>query len=120
MRKFQKFFYDLLKVTEDIDPVILKSSIGDSVHNNRVISVNQLVRYLTTSKNRGDKVTGKRLEKVHNKLLKNYITFGSRPFRKVKRNDAVDINEFIKEYRNTVMNSKVFRHSVNNILEKVR
>lgn len=69
---------------------MVKQNIGDSIFNNRVPSVRQVIRYLNTSS--FGTTAGQRLEAAYSFLRKKNL------FSKVRRNnnrtDAYDINEF--------------------------
>jgi hypothetical protein len=74
----------------------IKTTIGDSVNNNRTVSVRQLIRFLTTIKNTN---LANQLEVVynhirptinHNRDLKNF------------RTDAIDVGEFLEAVGNVV------------------
>ncbi|HEY8366159.1 MAG TPA: hypothetical protein VIL57_03335 [Bacteroidia bacterium] len=67
----------------------LKGSIGDSVTNNRVPTVSQVIRFLYQSRRRSDQLLAAKVEGVY-EVLRNRID-GQR---RNSRSDAVDINEF--------------------------
>lgn len=71
----------------------IKFSVGDSTRNNRVPSVNQVIKFLTrkNSSNR-QRVVGNQLKNVY-PVLRSKL----RNIRLSERSDALDINEFLSD-----------------------
>lgn len=115
MRKFELFFNKVAKFRSDMRNIAnsdsVKDLIGDSTNNNRTVTVNQTVRYLDRV---GKKKLARQLKQVHQHFL-----VGIKGHRD-NRTDAVDIEEFVKYYRNNVMNRKTLRKYVANILRSVK
>ena len=114
MRKFQQFFYDVLEISKSLNEVkyAVKNRIGDSINNNRTLSVNQVVRFLDQHNNKNAKVLAQQIINAYEVLkydMKN----------RRSRTDAIDINEFIKSYRIVVMNGRCQRNAVGKAVSKV-
>lgn len=103
MTKYQKFYNNLNITLEGLNTSEVKATIGDSINNNRVLTVGQLVRFLTNA-GRTNKVLGSNLNIIYD-LLRNDIVSS----RLNGRTDAIDINEFINFYEATVIGSGEFR-----------
>ena len=94
MTKAQKFVNNLTDVLNDINVVKVKKSIGDSTNNNRTLTVNQVIRYLTSRRKTNLKKLGEDLQTIYGnrkvrKLLKVLRTSSS-------RTDSVDVSEFLQ------------------------
>lgn len=105
MRKFQKYFLELARLNYKLKIYknAVKEEIGDSINNNRTLSVNQVLRYLNGHK------TAKNITTVYS-VLKPYI----KNDRKVstKRTDAIDMGELVATYRAVVMDDKKLRKTL--------
>lgn len=111
MRKFEQFFTNIATVRSVLRGKIakqVKQVIGDSVNNNRTLTVSQTIRFLETN---GQKALANQLRKV-NTVLEPRIR-NSR-----QRTDAVDISEFVSTYRQLVMNNKELRRDIGNVLKR--
>lgn len=111
MRKFEQFFTNIATVRSVLRGTIakqVKQAIGDSVNNNRTLTVSQTIRFLETN---GQKALANQLRKV-NTVLEPRIR-NSR-----QRTDAVDISEFVSTYRQLVMNNKELRRDIGNVLKR--
>lgn len=104
MSKYQLFFNTLNITLEGLNPDSVKATIGDSINNNRVLTVGQLVRFLNTNPVSGGKTLGASLENVYGVLRNEIITN-----RLNSRTDAVDINEFINFYEAAIIGAGEFR-----------
>ena len=104
MTKYQTFFNNLNITLEDLNPNIVKATIGDSINNNRVLTVGQVVRFLSDSRIIGNKSLGSNLSNVYTTLRNDIVSSRSN-----SRTDAIDINEFINFYETTVIGSGEFR-----------
>jgi len=79
----------------------IKLAIGDSVGNNRTVTVNQLIRFLSTRRTLTLRVLGAQLQAVYALSL---ITEGLEDLRWTnERTDAFDINEFLAVYNAAVL-----------------
>lgn len=111
MRKFEQFFTNIATVRSVLRGKIakqVKQSIGDSVNNNRTLTVSQTIRFLETN---GQKALANQLRKVNTVL-------GPRIRNSRQRTDAVDISEFVSTYRQLVMNNKELRRDIGNVLKR--
>jgi hypothetical protein len=83
----------------------VKMNIGDSIDNNRVITVRQTIRYLNNDPT--VRTVGQDLDTVYSFLLKQGL------FKKLRRNknrsDAYDINEFFTVFNRYVNNNPVLK-----------
>lgn len=109
MAKYQNFYNNLYTTVEGLNPNAVKASIGDSINNNRVLTVGQVVRFLSST--RGTKTLGTNLSNIFNLLRKDIIS--SRPN---NRTDAVDINEFINFYENVVIGAREYTSEVGRLV----
>jgi hypothetical protein len=102
MRKFQRYFYNLLQTSKDLNVIknIVKEVIGDSTENNRTLTVNQVIRYLEANQIRGGTRKAVRLRNVYSVLRDNILEDRQLS---TKRTDAIDINELVATYRAIVM-----------------
>lgn len=113
MSKYQLFYTKLLNVVSDLDTTEVKAAIGDSVNNNRTLTVGQVARFLTEAQSniRGGKTLGKNLINIYS-LLRDDIVLN----RTNNRTDAIDINEFFNYYESVVIGSGEFRRPVSSNL----
>jgi hypothetical protein len=105
--KYVSFFNQLTNTVNSLDTLDAKLSIGDSINNNRTLTVGQVIRYLTESSSRKNVRLGKSLESVY-EILKDDI----RDFRFNNRTDALDINEFINFYNEVVIGCGEYNHII--------
>jgi len=68
----------------------IKTTLGDSTNNNRTLTVNQVIRFLTTRRDVDVKELGYNLQVAYDTVY--YKVLNSR---KSRRTDAIDINEFL-------------------------
>lgn len=100
MRKFQETFNAIAEVRSLLrgkEVRVAKRLIGDSVRNNRTLTVGQAIRFLNKT---GAYTLATRIEVV-NSILKGQILK-----RRENRTDAIDINELVTVYRSVVMNGR--------------
>lgn len=90
MSKSQKLVLSVLDVLEQFDTDTIKTKIGDSVNNNRTVTVSQFIRFLSTFNKRKWVDLAVNLDLVYNTYRSDIIDF-----RLSNRTDAVDINELI-------------------------
>jgi len=96
LTKSDLFLVQLKRVVKELNRNSVKNILGDSMFNNRTLTVNQVIRYLT------EHVTTQQLNVLGVNLSQAYRSL--RPLilqgRSVTRNrtDAIDINEFIQYY----------------------
>lgn len=95
----------------------IKLAIGDSINNHRVVSVSQVIRFLTRrNATSAQRLLGSQLDTVY-ELLKDNILINRRLVRGSVRTDAIDINEFIDTYVETVLEgTTTFRKTVSRSL----
>ena len=103
MSKSGNFFNTLVEVVGGLDRNFVKETIGNSTSNNRTLTVNQVIRYLSSRRGVGLKSLGGQLESVYGDILP--LIIASRK-RRNRRTDSVDINEFINTFESRVINSK--------------
>ena len=87
-------------VVTTIETADVKGDVGDSTNNNRVPSVNQVIRFLTST----NYALSSDLRRVYRSLQKN------KAFKRLRRNnnrtDAIDINELVEVVSRTNGNTK--------------
>lgn len=105
--KYIQFFNQLNTVVNSLDPVEVKLTLGDSINNNRTLTVGQVVRFLTSTRNRRLTKIGTSLNNVFS-IVRGDIK-GSR---NNYRTDAIDINEFLNFYQDSVIREGEFRNVV--------
>jgi hypothetical protein len=96
MAKYSNFIVNLKMYLNRHSNTEIKRSIGDSIRNNRTLTVHQVIRSLTTSKRYSDRALGKDLLTVYTKLKPQMRSFRERGG---NRTDAFDINEFIISFK---------------------
>lgn len=108
MSKVERFLSDVNRVLKVNTTNGIKRSIKDSVNNNRVITVNQLIRFLK--------------KKDSNLALKVSVAYGfvkhDIKFDRVfytRRTDAVDINEFLRMCTVMLPHSRIANEIFNRI-----
>lgn len=74
---------------------VVKPVVGDSIKNNRVISVSQLLRYLLNSSSSSDRKLGKSLNSLYS-LVRPSLGRIRREVFENQRSDSFDYNEFIR------------------------
>ncbi len=115
MPKFQKFFKEITTLRSElrgINTLLAKAVIGDSVKNNRTITVNQTIRFLNVV---GQVKLAKQLEAVYD-ALKPFISTARV---ETLRTDAVDLEELVAIYRQVVMNERLNRQEIGQLISKV-
>ena len=105
--KYINFFNELTTAVNSLDAREVKLAIGDSTNNNRTLTVKQVVRFLTSNRNR-------RLKRLGNSLLAVNNIIGNDVFnsRNNNRTDALDINEFINFYTEVVIGAGEYTHTI--------
>lgn len=96
--KYMQFFNELIGTVNGLDTLDVKLTIGDSINNNRTLTVGQVTRYLLAAGGRRNVALGRSLQSVYN-ILKADI----KNSRFNSRTDAIDINEFINFYSEVVI-----------------
>lgn len=118
MRKFEQFFNKVAKFRSDMrntaNSKSVKEVIGDSTDNNRTVTVNQVIRYLTQT---GQRTVATRLVTAYN-ILRPTIQ-EQRLADGIVRTDAIDLDEFVRVYREEVMNTRNLRRKVSNALRGI-
>lgn len=95
--RYLTFVNSLDSVLNKFGTNVIKLAIGDSTNNNRVPTVNQVIRFLGRAGTpRAQKFLGKQLLSVYNTASVKSLILDSRGF----RTDAIDINELIFAVRN--------------------
>lgn len=113
MTKVKLFINTLDTFIGGIDNITIKEAIGDSINNNRTVTVSQVIRYLTSRRNTDLKDLGLQLEVVYEELLEDLheARIG------LLRTDAFDINEFINVYTDVVIGGgKSIQREFNGVL----
>lgn len=98
--KCLSFYGKLQKVVAGLDRDSVKLVLGDSINNNRTLTVSQVIRFLTTRRKKGLKSLGTNLESVYGTLKPLILR---RRGLETYRTDAIDINEFINDFSFTVL-----------------
>lgn len=111
MRKFERVFNKVAKFRSDMrnpaNSKCVKELIGDSTSNNRTVTVNQVIRYLEYT---GQRTTAKQVKAAYSVLRPVISTI--RAADGVVRTDAIDLDEFVRIYREEVMNTRNLRQKV--------
>jgi len=114
MKQFQVFFKELADIRANIrDPKVskrIKTHIGDSVNNNRTVTVSQLIRFLNK---KGDKKLALQIL-----LINDYLKNATKLLRN-KRTDAIDVAELVNSYRLYVMDYAILRDDMQKKLTQV-
>jgi len=97
MSKARSFLNQLVTTLNKVESTSLKSSIGDSTNNNRTVTVNQTIRYLTNSEKSSLRKLGRNLNTVYNSRKTKSLIRALRST--TRRTDAVDINELLSAIR---------------------
>jgi hypothetical protein len=106
MRRFQEAFEVLTKfrsTARGFNTKVIKKSIGDSITNNRTITVSQAARF---SRKVGLKRVALLLETTTAILEQDILN------NRVNRTDAIDLNELVSTYRDVVMSKRKFRREI--------
>lgn len=117
MKRFQEFFKNVTmykSVLQGRNTKSVKELLGDSVNNNRTLTVNQLIRFLTLAK---DTTFANQISAV-NEIIEPLV-MEHRFITGSKRTDAIDYNEFVSVYRTEVMNNRNHRKVIGRALSKV-
>lgn len=115
MRNFQRVFHILAGVrylARGKTAKKIKRTIGDSVKNNRTVTVSQAVRYLNRIKQKNlAAVLQKTSDILETEILKT----------RKNRTDAIDLSELVNTYRVVVMNKRnsKYRQKIGNSVSKV-
>jgi len=110
--KYLNFINLLGSLVEDLNTSHVKSTIGDSINNNRVLTVSQVIRFLESANGlRGSKKLARNLSNVYEFLRQDIVET-----RINKRTDAIDINEFIVFYTHSVIGIGEFREIIGRTL----
>lgn len=102
MTEYRQFFNSLVTILNRYDGTYIKESIGDSTNNHRVPTVNQVIRFLSSSRKAELRTLGDNLSLAY-ETLKEEIETTRRS--NTSRSDAIDINEFIDTYNEVVISS---------------
>jgi hypothetical protein len=100
LTKSDLFLVQLKRVVTGLNRNIVKTRIGDSTLNNRTLTVNQVIRFLSESRKQELKNLGVNLGTAYSQL-RPLILEGRAVTR--NRTDAIDINEFIAYYTTFVV-----------------
>lgn len=96
--KYVNFFNQLNTVVNSLDTTDVKLTIGDSINNNRSLTVNQVIRFLLSSNVQQEIELGLSLQSVYGLIKADLLSS-----RINNRTDALDINEFINFYSTEVI-----------------
>ena len=113
MRRFQEAFNVLTTLRSEVrgfKTKVVKSAIGDSINNNRTVTVNQAIRFAKKRKLRSLAL----ILSITSSILEEKILES-----RGNRTDAIDLNELVTTYRNVVMNGKQLRRQIGVALSKV-
>ena len=105
--KYLVFYSNLIKLVNELDTTDVKLTIGDSINNNRTLTVGQVVRFLDSSRSRKNLKLGTSLQSVY-ELLRDDIKSN----RINLRTDAIDINEFLNFYGEAVISQGDYRNVI--------
>lgn len=107
MSKVSNFYNSLQGILAKTDTLGAKLTIGDSINNNRALTVSQVIRFFEESSFSGSKKLSYNLASVFEEVRPMILNT-----RTTRRTDAVDINEFVEFYRIEVLNGNKFAKSV--------
>jgi hypothetical protein len=113
MRRFQEAFKalaELRSAARGFNTKVIKESIGDSISNNRTITVSQAIRF---SRKVGSKRLALLLETT-TAILEQEILGNRR-----NRSDAIDLGELVDTYRDVVMSGKRFRREIGSAVARI-
>lgn len=96
--KYVNFFNQLNTVVNSLDTADVKLTIGDSINNNRSLTVNQVIRFLLSSNVQQEIELGLSLQSVYGLIKSDLLNS-----RINNRTDALDINEFINFYSTEII-----------------
>lgn len=99
MAKYRTFFNNLISVLNRYGTDDIKQAIGDSVNNNRTVTVRQVIRFLQTRRNATFKSLAQDLDFAYDSLRQDILDHRVDN----SRTDAFDINEFITTYEQVVI-----------------
>ena len=102
--KYKVFYNQLNQLLSLTNSTEIKSTIGDSVKNNRTPTVVQVIRFLEAI---GEDTLADTLTTTYNNLYEEMSVY--RDLRKVVRRDGFDINEFLTTYNESVIENSDFR-----------
>lgn len=97
MNKVQRLVTSIERVVSVVGNEAIKAEVGDSVSNNRTVTVGQLLRFLNNSASNRRKGLGAKVELVYtNRRIRNLL----KATRKAsQRTDAIDVNELLTTLR---------------------
>jgi len=101
MTKYKIFFNNLISVLNRYDTDDIKLAIGDSTNNHRTVTVNQVIRFLSLSKNPAILELSTDLAEAYEALQEDLVFIRNS---NNNRSDAYDINEFIDTFAAVVIN----------------
>lgn len=107
MPKYEEFFTQLNNVLSTVGRNDVKERIGDSVNNNRTLTVSQVIRFLEGSRSAKNKRLGQSLLSVYNIIGTDAVSS-----RNNNRVDALDINEFLDFYGSVVILGGEYRNII--------
>lgn len=113
MRKFEEAFQRLAvarSLLRGPETKVIKKALGDSIQNNRTLTVSQVQRYLTYV----GAYSTVRLIQASLTILTPYIIKARK-----NRTDAIDFNELVTTFRVVVMNKKKFRREIGTAVGRV-
>lgn len=105
MNKTVLFKNSVKEVLDNFTTNEIKELIGDSVNNHRVLTVNQVSRFLRTKKR--TRVLAKQLNAVYSKVRVSVLA--TRFLNGSRRTDAIDINEFFMTFEELTFSKNTSR-----------
>jgi hypothetical protein len=91
----------------------IKLKVGDSINNNRTITVNQVIRYFYSV---GADSIASEIASVYEYLRP--VILNARDL-STQRTDSIDFSEFVNVYREYVMNQRHERNTIGRLIGKV-
>lgn len=115
MSKIENLVNDVLEVVQSYGGTAIRKSLKDSTNRNRVVSVNQVIRFLKSRRNPAYRILATKLDAVYISTIRQ-SAINLRLLRGSSRSDAVDLNEFVNAIDYRAAWDSTFSRTVANVL----
>jgi hypothetical protein len=115
MTKIENFVSDVLEVVQNYGNTAIRKSLKDSTNRNRVVSVNQVIRFLKSRRNPAYRNLATKLDAVYISTVRQ-TAVNLRLLNGSARTDAVDLNEFVNAIDYRLTWDSTFSRTVANVL----